>query len=327
MTATPRFQVNTVFSADAPRSSRSAGPAPGRSLGVVSLVVAMAWLYATWYPIDRFLVRAMVKATMAQPLAIDWTAILGVAPEGLAPPPPPDTATTPEDVPADEIPPPPSEEDLETVLRRLTIDMYAWLTVTTFTALWLAMCGGAGLADRRAMGTCSQPLRLLVGLCGLAVVVMAGMFWTRQERLPTAVELAFACAVLVFGLGLCVCLPSRQAPATLRVLVAGLLAVVAFAWWKYQTGWPAVAPRICVMLLFLIAALIGVLKSGSVGRPHGTAVWFVLLSSGATLVAIWYGNRHGGFVGFPVTAATYAKAFAIQSSYAWVILLARRLSA
>jgi hypothetical protein len=217
-------------------------------------------------------------------------------------------------------------------MQRLTYTMYAWLTDTTVVAAWLALCGGAGLGGlflgRRQWETANLFL-----IAAAIILTVAGAFFAVQQALglwtydlpkpPPSAEIGFALAVLLCVGSVCTIVP-RPAAAVLVVLtVAGLAALVAYTWAEYERVYPAGVPRVLVMLVFLGAALAGVLLSRRAATLQGIAVVLVLLSAAATVAAMAYGARHGALVEIEPTTATYVKAFALQSSYAWAVIALR----
>ncbi len=370
MTTPHDLDVRTVYSTEAPKPPplppSTGARARVRIVGLLSLVVAMGWIYVTWFPVDRFLVRAMIKAALAQPFEIDWSFMYSHPPASppseprgdeetpagiLAPPHAPESAPLNEPLrrrrppsPRTEPLPPPLEAaepadpttadgpDPNVVMERLGYTMYAWLTNTTVVATWLALCGGAGLGGLFLGERKWNALNLFLIAVAIILAVAGGVFalqqafglWTYDlPKPPPSAEIGFALAVLLCGASACTFTP-RPAAAVLAVLAFGaLVGLIAFTWSEYERVYPAGVPRVLVMLVFLGAAMTGVLMTRRAGALQMIAVVLVLLSAGVTVVAMSYGHRHGALVEIKPTAATYAKAFALQSSYAWAVLALR----
>jgi len=370
MTTPHDLDVRTVYTTEAPKppplppSTRA--HARVRIVGLLSLVVAMGWIYVTWFPVDRFLVRAMIKAALAQPFEIDWSFMYPDPPGDrpskprgdeetpagiLAPPHAPETAPLNEPLrrrrppsPRTEPLPPPLQAaepaapttadapDPNVVMERLGYTMYAWLTDTTVVAAWLALCGGAGLGGLFLGERKWNALNLFLIAVAIILAVAGGIFalqqafglWTYDlPKPPPSAEVGFALAVLLCVASACTFMP-RPAAAVLAVLAFGVLVgLIAFTWREYERVYPAGVPRVLAMLVFLGAAMAGVLLTRKAGALQMVAVVLVLLSAGATVAAMAYGHRHGALVELEPTTATYAKAFALQSSYAWAVLVLR----
>jgi len=373
MTTPHDLDVRTVYTTEVPKPPplppSTGARARVRIVGLLSLMVAMGWIYVTWFPVDRFLVRAMIKAALAQPFEIDWSFMYSdpyppprdiapvhrgeadASPGILAPPHTPESA--PADEPVRKRPPRPSRKNLEKpppraaepdaqtppstpapgiVMERLGYTMYAWLTDTTVVAAWLALCGGAGLGGLFLGERKWNALNLFLIAVAIILAVAGGVFalqqafglWTYDlPKPPPSAEIGFALAVLLCGASACTFMP-RPAAAVLAVLAFGaLVGLIAFTWSEYQRVYPAGVPRVLVMLVFLGATMVGVLLTRRAGALQMIGVVLVLLSAGVTVVAMAYGHRHGALVEIEPTAATYAKAFALQSSYAWAVLALR----
>lgn len=370
MTTPHDLDIRTVYTTEVPEPPplppSTGARARVRIVGLLSLVVAMGWIYVTWFPVDRFLVRAMIKAALAQPFEIDWSFMYPDPPGNLPRQPRGDEGKpagvlapphAPESAPSDEPvrkrtprasrdnprkPPPRTPEPADqtaagapapyVVMERLTHTMYAWLTDTTVVAAWLALCGGAGLGGLFLGERKWNVLNILLIAVAIILAVAGGVFalqqafglWTYDlPKPPPSAEIGFALAVLLCTASACTFLP-RPAAAVLAVLAFGALAsLIGFTWNEYQRVYPTGVPRVLVMLVFLGAAMVGVLMTRRAGALQMIAVVLVLLSAGATVVAMAYGHRHGALVEVKPTTATYVKAFALQSSYAWAVLALR----
>ncbi len=218
MTDPHDLDVRTVYTSESPRPP---SPPPStaarvrvRLVGLLSLVVAMGWIYVTWFPVDRFLVRGMVKVALAQPPEIDWSFLWSDPPGSLphksgnedptppgilAPPHPPETAPLSEPPcrehpltrPATPTPPtrqtaepvvPATTADLDfnAVMKRLGCTMYAWLTSSTVVAAWLALCGGAGLGGLFLGERKWNTGNLFLIALAVILVVAGGVFAVQQ---------------------------------------------------------------------------------------------------------------------------------------------------
>ncbi len=337
-----------------PPSRPSSGRVFPPVLGVLTLLVGATWLYVTWYPLDRYLGRQMMMRGLAE-MSIDWSALMPAPPASVADPSPPsvdldDTGDDewPEGDPETVVEYEPVDGGLEEshggdlpaaqILHRLSLDMYTWLTVTTAVIAWLALCGGAGLAGAAGRGAARNVLRTLMVILGLGVAGLAAWFWCyawladQHEWLAWGVGVRppdVAEIVLVAGVALwCVLASAVLTRGWAAVLAIGLLltlaGLAAHTWNEYEAAWPQIRPRIAVLMLFAMAALVGTIATGRARGLHAAAVVLILLAGGATVGAMTFAHQHEFFSDLTVTATTYVKAFGIQSAYALLLLVLLR---
>jgi hypothetical protein len=390
MSMTRELDVTTVYRADGERRPAAVSVSGARVLALLSLVVAAAWFYVTWFPVDRRLTRQILWVSLNQPIPVDWSVIL--------PPPPPDVANpdrSPRAVPQAK-PEKPDQAAFDAAvaesratLRKLNIAMYGWLTVTTLAAAWLAMCAGAGLANWASSPQARRPVRAFAIVCAVVAVALGAWIWWSHAKgagkPPRSVEIVLTLAVMGLGGAFSAQATLRQIALACAVAVVSLAGLAAYTWKTYGAGWPPLAARTCILLVFVfaiglgafcaraarwqaivsllavvpacaalaaytwsrrdpgapattapayvlfvfaVAMLVGVAAArfaGHVRGMHAIAAGLILVSSVVTLAAIAYANRQGGFPDHPPQWSTYAKAFGLQSSYAWILLAARYL--
>jgi hypothetical protein len=388
MSMTRELDVTTVYRADGERRSAAVSVSGARVLAVLSLVVAAGWFYGTWFPIDRYLTRQMIWVSLNQPIPIDWSVIMPTPPpsvanpEGSSKPAPRAEPAKPNDAAFDA-----AVAESRATLQKLNIVMYGWLTVTTLVAAWLAMCAGAGLANWAATPNSQRSVHRLTVLCAAVAVVIGGWIWWShlkgEGKPPRPVEIALTVALMGLGGAFGARATVRQIAVACAVVLVSLAGLAAYTWKTYGAGWPPLAARTCVLLIFVfaiglgafcaratrgqvtisllaavpvcaalavytwsrrdpavpatvaptyvlsvlaVAMLAGVVAArfaGHVRGMHAIASGAILASSLVTLAAIAYASRQGGFLDHPPPWSTYAKAFALQSSYAWILLVAR----
>ncbi|UCG17234.1 MAG: hypothetical protein JSV19_04225 [Phycisphaerales bacterium] len=209
----------------------------------------------------------------------------------------------------------------------------ARMAITLVAAAIVGVAGAAlgwSVMRRRDWGTRS------VGLLLAAALIVNLRFWAYWARydLPdwllwihsnpsTAGEIAFVTTVLAFAAVVSSRISTRHAVIAVVVLLLALIGLAAYSYFVIYIAIPAIAAWTCILLLFLISALIGVLLWRHSAWLHTAAVAIVLVASVATLAAMAYADRRGGFLENPPAALTYIKAFAAQSSYAWALLVVR----
>lgn len=194
-------------------------------------------------------------------------------------------------------------------------------------AVALMGLGGAFSARATVRQTALACAVALVSLAGLAAYTWKtyGAGWPPLAA-RTSILLAFVFAI---GLGaFCARATRGQVIVSLLAVVPACAALAVYTWSRHDPAVPAAAAPTYVLSVFAAAMLVGVAAARSAGHVrgmHAIASVLILASSVVTLAAIAYASRQGGFLDHPPQWSTYAKAFALQSSYAWVLLAARLL--
>ncbi|MCK4659605.1 MAG: hypothetical protein KAV82_08815 [Phycisphaerae bacterium] len=339
--AKPRRRVST---------GRRAGA--GRLLGTLTLLVAAGWLYVTWFPASHFLRTSLIEATFNLPGLIDLEQLLGFKPPPaeLANPAPPESESLDDPmgemedsresaVGSAEQPDVRSPEalaqqrdDSRIALRRLMITKYAWIVVMTAVACALAMAGGAGVGGWLAGPGSAGIVRLFAVAMLVGVGIIAWKCWPRLgeaiPEFPETLQYAYAGGFLLAAWGLCASWSKSGVGWFILVGLVGLVVLCGGAWciWRtYGEGWPIRATQTFWFAALVIAALTGAAFSTHLRGLIGLSIVLVLLSCVATAVGMWYGQHNGGFVTFRPTGVTYLKVLAIQSAFAWVLLVTRRM--
>jgi hypothetical protein len=329
MDSTRQLEVKTIFSADAPKRApvRSAVPAAVSSvrlIALLSLAASVAWVYTVWFPIDRRFQKEMIKTVLVLPT--DMSFLFDAPPADLANPAPPEE--TEADAPGVGAVVDAEESDaasskFEATLTRLNGAMYAWLALTTAVACWLALCAGAGLSGWGRGPLRSTGLLIAFGaaLFGLSV---AYAIWTQGSgRAPLSLELSLVGLPLLSAALFALVASGRGRGWGVLFVVGVLSALAALAWHRYESGFPMIVTRSCMVLLAVLAVLIGTLLGRQARVLQTAAVPLVLLASAVTVAAFAYASRTGAFAQDPPTLVTYAKAFGLQSSFAWLVLVVR----
>jgi hypothetical protein len=309
----------------------------------MSLTVAAAWVYTTWWPADRLIMRNLMLAGMTSVPVHGGTAgldqLFGEVPEDLADPAPPEgteAVAAPREEEADfAAPPNPDFEELaiqgQQVMTRLYVDMWVWLGVTTLAAAWLALSGGSAAAGLAVIDPAKRRLGVVVAVIAAVLAAwLARRLWQGQSIpvLPHSVaEVAFVACGLAVAYLLATSLSSRGAGLLAIVLALGLVGIGGWAWrdWYTQSfelfeSYPLAAPRIVAVVLMVVAALAGAgMFRRSVGL-HRIAVVLILVAAITTAAALKYAAANGGVHTQTLSGTTYVGLAAAQVSYAAVLI-------
>ena len=316
-------------------------------MGCLTLLMAASWMYVTWFPVRHFLGGAYLEAMISLPGLVDLSQVLGFAP------PPPELANPAR--PAGNVPgqsitesagapavpayrsgakPSPSAADQraqsQAVLGRLTAVKYVWIVIMTIVGCWLAMTGAAGVSGWLTDPGRARAVRFFAGAMLLTAGLVTWWYWPRAgeelRKIPQTVQLAYAAAFALLAWSVCT---SSSRSGLARLFVVGLVVLVvgaALIWHSYHGQFPIRASRTCVFCLMVVFALLGAVLSSRVRGLTSVAIVLVFLSCIATVVAMWYAKRTGGFVTYAPTAVTYVKAMVLQSVLAWMLLGARAVA-
>ena len=317
-----------------------------RLLGCLTLLTAAAWLYVTWFPVRHFLGGAYLEAMINLPGLIDLSQVLGFkpAPPELANPAGPtgkepgESAKAPMEAPAvpayrSDAEPLPSAADQraqsQAILGRLAAAKYTWITIMTIVGCWLAMTGAAGVSGWLTDPGRARPARLLAGAMLLIVGLITWWYWPRAgeelRRIPQAAQLAYAAAFALLAWSVCT---SSSRAGLVRLFVVGLVVLTvmsALIWRSYHEQFPIRASQTCAFCLMVVLAMLGAALSSHLRGLTAIAIVLARLSCAATVVAMRYAQRSGGFVTYTPTAITYVKAIVLQSLFVWLLLAARVL--
>lgn len=324
------------------KQSSSAGRLDARRmLGCLTLLVAGAWLFATWFPISHFLRKELMWVSLS---SLDVSQFFGPPPANLANPAQPnrnnadDSLMELKDTPevsahksgaASSLPQGANRHaKTQVILKRLTGANYAWVTTMTIAGCWLAIVGGASVGGWLTGSDLSWLMRLLAILMFAVVAIVTWSYWPspgEKAELPQILQYAYAGAFAL--LALAVCANSSKAGAV-WMFVLGLVVLGAYGgllWRSYPGGWgiPLFAWPALWFGVMVVTALLGAALSSHVRGLTSAAVVLIFVSCLATVVGIWYGQRNGGFLTYTPTVTTYLGAVLIQSSFAWFLLVAR----
>jgi hypothetical protein len=316
-----------------------------RLLGAVTLLVAAAWLYATWFPVSHFLRTSILNASLG---LVDVSQLFGFKPPpaDLANPSQPQAGSPDEAMlELDETPPTPAfrsdaeappaapaakqRAESEAAVGRLTMLQYAWVAAMSLVACVLAMAGAAGLCGWLAGTPTARAMHLLALAALGAIALMTWKYWPGPGeigKLPESYQSLYTVAFAVLAGAICAGAPR----ATARYgLVAGLLGLGLFAgllWKSYPGGWglPVFAWQTLACGCWVIAALLGAVLAARARGLTALAITLMFLSCVATVAGLWYGQRHEAFGTFTPRASTYAWAILLQSAFAWILLFSRR---
>ncbi len=266
------LQITTVYSSSA--SSLSWGH---RLVGLMSLAVAVVWLYTLWTRVDPELgVRHNMSMPIALFLGTDLT--FGRAPVGMADPAPPEGTTPVADPPEEESDSAGESSDKAEQMaeaRRfvvmLTVLMYGWEGLATFAGLWLVVAGAAATLGPRVAAA-----------------------W--RGRTSALAFLAFL----------------------------GVMAYVVWIWRSLGAHWELQHVHVLVGLLAVFSMLFGAAISRGGARSQRGAGWILILSTLGSVVAILWAHRLGASVERYAGPAFLCTLCAVQSGYAWFLLLVTR---
>ncbi len=349
MTATRRLEIRRIYSVTPAKaavvSAGRAAPLQVSVLGILSLAVAASWIYAAWWPGDRFATRNLMMTGLAVPMAgggLGLDGLLGLVPEDLADPAPPEGTEAADFGDAAEFGPamttagPEEIEAGQATMRSLYIDMWVWLVVTSVAGAWLAMAGGAAVAGfpvtdqakRRAMF-------LAAAIAAVLASVVARQLWHGRSVLGlTGVvpELALVGLAVLVAYVLAVCLSTRTAGLAAGALGLGLVVVGGLAWRDWYTGtqaicesYPASAPRIAAVAALVVAGLAGAAMFRRSNTLQRGAVVLMLAAAITTVAALKYAESAGGLHSDGLTGSAYALVVLAQLSYAAVLVGAQVL--
>jgi hypothetical protein len=316
-------------------------------LGITSLAVAGVWIYLVWWPGDRFATHNLMLTGLTMPVtggALGLDNLLGTVPKELADPAPPE-GTEAMVQPGEEGPLPeqvgPEPDEIEAgqqILRRLYIDMWVWLAISTVAVAWLALAGGSAAAGFPVADPAKR--RQAVLAAGIAVVVALGVarqLWRGQAvmGLPDwMTEVVFVGLGLVAAYLLAVTLPTRAAGMLAASMALALVVIGGLAWrdWYTETyalcnSYPAAAPRIAAVVLTATAALAGAAMARHSIGLHRIATVAIIAAAITTLATLKYAESTGGIHSCTLGATTYAGIMLAQVSYGLVLIgaLALRL--
>jgi hypothetical protein len=273
------IQIHTIYSAD---DTTKTACGRLRFFAVLTLVVALAWLYVTWWPMYKW---------VEQRIGLGELHIMSALMQDMSKPPP---TVSEEESQAPDKDDAPSKSKRRAAARKadraaeraeakarearrkeveaagafLAISGYGWLTVMSLIGLWLVMAGAAGVSSAVALR--------LVG----ALVLPAGL------------------------------------------LAAGGLSWYVWAEYQWfgtvMPDW--VIPSMALLGAVVAASIGGLLNRRAVGllRIGGGLVVF---SAALSVTVIWLAVRWGQMPASQVDFALYAKVFGIQSAYGWLLLL------
>ena len=159
MTTAQKIQIVTVYNAaTSPRTKNRI-----RRLSLVSLIVAVVWIWAVWFPVDRKLKRTWLLAgiagatdTMGQPQPDIWVAL------GLQPPPRAPNQTRQNEAE--------TTSRIERQMAILTIELYTWKGVALLAGGWLTLAALVGLLGARTSLRMHRQAALLMILSTIASV-------------------------------------------------------------------------------------------------------------------------------------------------------------
>ncbi len=341
-----QLEIRRIYSASPARAAASAarGAEPRFSLlGVFSLLVAGAWVYLAWWPVDRLVSRNLLLTVMQAPGAgttWDLDHLLGRAPDDLAHPAPPEgtEAVAPLEESTGLVGPDPEHADgqLQATMRSLYTTMWVWFVVTTAAAFWLAMCGGAATAALPTTDPAKRrPLLLTTVILALVAAGLAKALWLGAPVLglhSPYPEIAFVVCLLVAVYILGVTLSPRAASWTAGVsglALVGLGGMLARDWYTGSyaifNSYPPAAPRIAATLLMVVAVLAGAATFRRLIGLHRVAVALIVGAAVTTVVALGYADHLGGIHTHTLSTATYASITAAQVAGAVLLVGAVRL--
>lgn len=337
MTTFRQLEIRRVYSASPGRAAGSlavpARPMGVSKLGIATLIVASAWIYAAWFPTDRFMITALFMTQLNQPpeaSGLDLSMLLkrpGPQDEGPAPPEGTEPVASVEDPRTSAGSIPASDPDLIAQAKRTTQylvgDMFCWLAVMTVTGCYLAFCAGSSItltpivdAQRR------RQLILVAAVALLLSILLARGLWHQDPfaNIPKPIAEVFLVLLAGFVSWVLLVMVTPRTAQWLAIVAAGLLLVGGFRTWQiYGTGYPTAAPRIAAVVAMTIALLAGASATRRSSQLYGYAIWTVVAATVLTMFAIWYGDHLGGFQEKSPALQTYALIAMAQLSYALVL--------
>lgn len=317
-------------------------------VGLLTLAIAGAWIYAAWFPADKFMTVALFRTELNQPGGIlGSSGLFGAPPPELANPTPPEgeESVNGEEEEGDE---PavvgPTIEELRTEARRITThlvaDMMLWLTVMTVAGYYLAFSAGAAISGLPTVDHAKRrPLLMMATILAMAGCWIGWRLWNfdpvgwgEASLSDSRAEIALAVVVALVSFLLAATLPRSAAGlASLLLLVAlGCSAVWVLGcvgaedqwvppWKELNRGYPIEAPRFAALAGLAIAVLAGTQASRHLKKLRSVANWVVCLAVLSTVVAIVYADQFGGFQQNSPGIAVYGKIALAQLAYIPVV--------
>lgn len=336
MTTFRQLEIRRVYSASPARAASIAVPAPPvgvSKLGIATLIVASVWIYAAWFPADRFMIAALFKTQLNQPpeaSGIDLSMLLkrpGPQDEGPAPPEGTEPIAPLDDPQAKAGSTPGSDPDLIAQAKRTTQHlvgaMFCWLAVMTLAGCHLALCAGSAITLTQIGGFGRRLLLILAAIVALILsILLAWGLWHQDPfaNIPKPIAEVFLVLLAGFVSWVLLVMVAPRTARWLAIVAAVLFLVGGFRTWQiYGIGYPTAAPRIAAVVAMTIALLAGASATRRSFQLYGYAVWTMVGATVLTAFAIGYGDHLGGFQEKSPPLQTYALIAMAQLSYALVL--------
>lgn len=239
------LQITTIYDAGG-----FAGAAAGRRmLGLLALMIAVPWLYFTWWTADTYIGKQLLTATITKPspVAIDFARLLGALPSNDEGAPPPDVVE--------------ASAKTEQALKVGASASYVWLAVMTVGACMLVIFGSsamtASLLPKRA-----GPMVSVIGV--LLLLAVGGVAFLQLRRFELGYEwvrvliLCVAGAAFVIGMGLNRRSHATQWAAGIGVIVAALATAAGlYLAGKYELFPAQWTTMTRIVMVFIVQAAFG----------------------------------------------------------------------